>query len=116
VHTVQGVHDSGSIAMVNGDLLDDIVLSTGSYPQKFGGRTGAELDFRLREGSRAGLKSHLDISFADAAVVLEGPVGREGRGSWLASVRKSYLDRLIRKLDPSNTFAFAFADAQAKVV
>src|SRR5258706_6683694 len=116
VHTVQGIHDSGSIAMVNGDILDDIVLSTGSYPQHFGGRTGAELDFRLREGSRDRVQSHVSVSFTDAAVVVEGPLGRARQGSWLASVRKSYLDRLIRRLDPANDFAFGFSDVQTKLV
>ncbi|HTL00990.1 MAG TPA: carboxypeptidase regulatory-like domain-containing protein [Vicinamibacterales bacterium] len=116
VHTVQGIHDSGSIAMVNGDILDDIVLSTGSYPQHFGGRTGAELDFHMREGSRDRVQSHVGVSFTDAAAVVEGPLGRGRKGSWLMSVRKSYLDRLIRRLDPSNDFAFGFSDVQAKLV
>ena len=116
VHTVQGIHDSGSIAMVNGDILDDIVLSTGSYPQHFGGRTGAELDFHLREGSRDRVQSHVSVSFTDAAAVVEGPLGRGHKGSWLTSVRKSYLDRLIKRLDPTNNFAFGFSDVQTKLV
>jgi hypothetical protein len=116
VHTVQGIHDSGSVAMVNGDILDDIVLSTGSYPQHFGGRTGAELDFHMREGSRDRMQSHVSVSFTDAAAVIEGPFGRGRKGSWLVSVRKSYLDRLIRRLDPTNDFAFGFSDFQTKLV
>ena len=64
VHTVQGIHDSGSVAMVNGDILDDIVLSTGSYPQHFGGRTGAELDFH------ACAKAHATVCRATSASVL----------------------------------------------
>jgi Carboxypeptidase regulatory-like domain len=116
VHTVQGIHDSGSIAMVNGDVLDDIVLSTGSYPQHYGGRTGAQLDFRMRDGSRDRTQSHVSVSFTDAAAVVEGPLGRAHRGSWLTSFRKSYLDRLIKRLDPTNDFAFGFSDVQTKVV
>jgi len=119
VHTVQGIHDSGSIAMVNGDILDDITLSTGSYPERFGGRTGAELDFKVQEGSRDGTKSHVSVSFTDAAFVVEGPLGGKkatAKGSWLLSVRKSYLDRLIKRLDPTNDFAFGFTDVQAKTV
>ena len=34
VHTVQGVQDGGSIAMVNGDVLEEIALAAGSYPQR----------------------------------------------------------------------------------
>src|SRR5206468_9457094 len=40
LHTVQQVHDSGSVAMVNGDVLDEITLLSGAYPQRHGNRTG----------------------------------------------------------------------------
>ena len=118
VHTVQGVsaRDSGSVAMVNGDVLREISLSNGSYPQRFGSRTGAELDFLMREGSRDSLKGHVGVSVTDASFVAEGPIGGARRGSWLLSVRKSYLDMVIRRLDPSNTFGFGFSDAQSKLV
>ena len=34
----------------NSDILQDVSLLSGGYPQRFGNRTGAEIDFRLREG------------------------------------------------------------------
>jgi hypothetical protein len=46
VHTVQRVVDTGSIAMINGDVLDEVALAGGAYPQRFGDRLGAEVDFR----------------------------------------------------------------------
>ena len=55
VHTVRGVEDrgpTGSVAMINSDVLEDVTLSNGGYAQRYGGHTGAEVDFRLREGSR----------------------------------------------------------------
>ena len=55
LHTVRAVEDysaSGSVAMINSDILQDVALLSGGYPQRFGNRTGAEIDFRLREGSR----------------------------------------------------------------
>ncbi len=116
VHTVQEVRETGSLAMVNGDILDDVSLLSGAYPQRFGNRLGAELNFRMREGSRDRLQSHVSISTTDAAFVVEGPLGRGGRGSWLASARKSYLDLVIRSVYDTQGIAFAFEDAQAKFV
>ena len=55
LHTVRGVEDrgpTGSVAMINSDVLDDVTLLNGSYPQRYTGHTGAEVDFRLRDGSR----------------------------------------------------------------
>ena len=115
VHTVQGVQDTGSIAMVNGDVLQEIALASGSYPQRYGNNTGAELTFLVREGSRDRLRGNFRPSVTDTSLVLEGPLGRSKKGSWLISARKSYLGSVIRRIDPENTFAFGFYDSQAKL-
>ena len=116
VHTVQGVQDTGSIAMVNGDVLNEIALAAGSYPQRYGNHTGAELNFLMRDGSRDRLRGQFRPSITDTSLVLEGPLGSKKQGSWLLSARKSYLGSVIRRIDPENTFAFGFHDAQVKVV
>src|SRR5262249_8197917 len=46
VHTVQRVADTGSVAMINGDVLDEVALTGGAYPERFGDRLGAEVGFR----------------------------------------------------------------------
>jgi carboxypeptidase family protein len=114
LHTVQQVHDSGSIAMVNGDVLDEVTLLTGAYPQRHGNRTGAEVDFRMREGSRDRMQTHLSVSAIDASGVAEGPIGSAKRGSWLVSARKSYLNLIVDRLYPDQNVSFGFVDAQAK--
>lgn len=116
VHTVQGVQDSGSIAMINGDVLQEIALAAGSYPQRYGDHTGAELNFLMREGSRDRVRGHVGASVTDASVVMEGPLGHTKSGSWLFSARKSYLDMIIKKLDPENNFGFGLYDVQSKLV
>jgi hypothetical protein len=116
VHTVREIRETGSVAMINADVLADATLNAGTYPQRYGNRLGAELDFRMREGSRERVQSHVSVSATDAAVVAEGPIGELKNGSWLASVRKSYLDFVIEKLYPDQQLGFSFADAQGKLV
>jgi hypothetical protein len=116
LHTVQHVQDGGSIAMVNGDILDGITLLNGSYPQRYGNRVGAELDFHMREGSRARTQVRVGVSGTDASAVVEGPLGRGKRGSWLFSARKSYLEYLLQRIDPETGVAFGFSDLQSKAV
>ena len=99
LHTVPLVQDGGSIAMVNGDILDGITLLNGSYPQRYGNRLGAELDFHMREGSRDRSQIRVGVSGTDASIVAEGPLGRAKAGSWLVSARKSYLELLLRQID-----------------
>ena len=117
LHTVRGVEDrgpTGSVAMINSDVLEDVTLLNGGYPQRFGGRTGAEVDFRLREGSRDRPIFRVAVSGTNASAVAEGPIGRSRRGSWLVSARQSYLDRLVHRLT-ERAVSFGFADAQAKL-
>jgi hypothetical protein len=116
LHTVQQVHDSGSVAMVNGDVVEEISVSNGAYPQRYGNRTGPEIAFRIREGSRDRLQSHVAISAIDASAVAEGPLGTAKRGSWLFTARKSYLDLLVDRLYPDQNISFGFVDSQAKFV
>ena len=76
LHSTRQVEDGGSVAMMNGDILDSVTLLSGSYPQRHGNRLGAELDFRVREGSRDRLQTRVSVSGTDASVVAEGPLGR----------------------------------------
>jgi outer membrane cobalamin receptor len=116
LHTVQQVQDGGSVAMVNGDILDGIALLNGSYPQRYGNRLGAEVDFLMREGSRERRQARAGVSGTDASFVAEGPLDAKKSGSWLVSVRKSYLEYLLKQVsDEDDDFGFGFSDMQAKI-
>jgi hypothetical protein len=115
MHAVNGITDGGSIAMINSDTLGSVALLPGSYPQRTGGRLGAQIDMTTREGSRDQFRGRAGLSGTSAFVLGEGPIAG-GKGSWLTSVRRSYLDYLIKRIDPDAGFAFGFVDAQAKAV
>ena len=115
VHGPREVNDSGTVAMVNGDVFDEVAVTSGAGPQMYGNRTGAWVQSTIREGSRDTFRMSGMLSGTGASAVLEGPLGRERRGAWLVSARKSYIDWLIRRLDTQETTTFGFADAQVKV-
>ncbi|MEO5897600.1 MAG: TonB-dependent receptor [Vicinamibacterales bacterium] len=117
LHTVRAVEDSsgsGSVAMINSDILQDVALLSGGHPQRFGNRTGAEIDFRVREGSRDRTHTRLAISGTNASGVFEGPFGHNKRGSWLVSARQSYLDLIVNRIEEDSDLQFGFTDAQGK--
>ena len=120
LHTVRAVEDrsaSGSVAMINSDILEDVTLLNGGYAQRYGDRTGAEVDFRLREGSRERRQARVAVSGTSASIVGEGPIGGARRGSWLVSARQSYLDFVVDRLfEEGEGVSFGFSDAQAKLV
>ena len=116
LHMVRAVEDranTGSVTMINGDVLEQVTLTNAGYAQRSGNRTGAELGFLLREGSRDRRMFRAAVSGTSASAVIEGPIGRSKRGSWLLSGRKSYLDLLLDRLS-ADGIAFGFADLQAK--
>lgn len=117
LHTVRGVEDrgpTGSVAMINSDVLEDVTLLNGGYPQRYEGHTGAEMDFRLRDGSRDRRLVRIAVSGTNASGVAEGPIGSRHRGSWFMTARQSYLDLIIHHIT-NRGVSFGFADAQAKV-
>lgn len=115
LHTVRGIQDGGSVAMINSDTLEEVELLNGAYPQRFGNRIGAEVNFRLREGSRERFQARGAVSGTNTSIVLEGPLGVGRKGSWLFSARKSYLDLVINQLFEEDDFTFGFVDVQVKL-
>ena len=114
LHTVNGIVDGGSIAMINSETLGSVSLLPGSYPQRTGRQMGAEVDLTTREGSRDQFYGRAGLSGTSAFFLGEGPFAGS-KGSWLGSFRRSYLDYLIKRIDPEAGFAFGFIDAQVKV-
>jgi hypothetical protein len=111
----------GAISMLNTELLADATFLAGGFPAEFGNRLSSVLDIRLREGNRSRTEVEGDVNFAGASLVMEGPLGR--KGSWIGTVRRSYLNLLSDVIElPAvpQTTAYQFKgvyefDAQNKV-
>ena len=117
LHAIRAVEDessSGSVAMINSDILQDVSLVSGGYVQRSGNRTGASVEFNVRSGSRERTQWRAAVSGTGVSLVVEGPL-KAKRGSWLVSARQSYLDLVIDRL-VDDQVKFGFSDAQAKVV
>jgi len=115
LHEVRGEKDTGSIAMINSDVLSQASLMAGPHPLKDGDWLGPTLSFDMRDGSRDRPDVRMAVSGTSASAVLEGPIGSAKRGSWLVSIRKSYIGWLIKKIAPDIDDTLGFVDAQAKL-
>ena len=100
--------------MVNSEALGAASLLPGSYPQRLGRRLGAEVELTTRDGNRSGVHGRAGLSGTSANAIVEGPLAG-GKGAWVASVRRSYLDFLLDRIDPEGSFGFGFSDALGKV-
>lgn len=80
----------GIVTLLNNELLADATFLAGGFPVNYGDRLSSVLDVRLREGNRTRHAFEADVNFAGASLVGEGPIGAQG--SWMASVRRSFVD------------------------
>ncbi len=114
IHSIHNVPDGGSIAMINSEALGAASLLPGSYPQRLGRRLGAEVELTTRDGNRTGVHGRAGLSGTSANAIVEGPLAG-GKGAWVVSARRSYLDFLLDRIDPDGSFGFGFSDALGKL-
>jgi hypothetical protein len=114
-HFPDQASSGGPIGMINVDLIKDVVFHSGAFPSVYGDRLSSVMDITFREGNRKEFDGQLDLNFAGFGGVAEGPLAR-GRGSWLISARRSYLDLVVKAFDVGSTVAPRYGDGQAKAV
>jgi hypothetical protein len=114
LHTVQNETGAGSLTLLSADMLDQVELHAGPIPVQFNDRTGGAIDMRYRDGDRHRHFLRAAVSASNASVSTEGPLAK-GRGSWLVSLRKSYLQYLIQSASTDPTLAFGFWDVQGRL-
>jgi len=101
----------GPLTILNIDFIREASFSSGGFGAQFGDRTASVASFSLREGNSERVAGEVNLSATGFGVIGEGPTGKHG--TFLASVRRSYLDLVFRAAG----FAFIpeYWDAQVKL-
>lgn len=102
----------GPVSLINIRFIESASLSAGGFGARLGDRTSSATTLTLREGNRERIAGELNVAATQYGAVIEGPIGKNA--SFLANVRKSYLDLLFNALGFS--FIPSYEDATAKVV
>ncbi len=111
-HFPQQGASGGNICMLNMDFIESLEISTGGFDASYGNRLSSIIDVRFREGNRERFNGQANLSVIGYGAQLEGPIAG-GKGSWMFSGNRSYLDLISKVLDmgtPSDFF-----DLQGKV-
>ena len=82
----------GVFNVVDPEIIAGVDLTPGSYPAEYGDRMGGVLDMWTRRPDGGSLNA--GISFANAWLGGSGGFA-DGRGRWLGSARRGYLDLLM---------------------
>jgi hypothetical protein len=94
-------------------MIDSMSLLPNAFPSRYGDRSGAVVDVRTRDGNRKEYSWRGSLTIASVAGLAEGPLGK--RGSWMASVRKSFFQHLVSKFTDDPALAIGFLDYQGKL-
>ena len=81
----------GTVSILDPSMIRDVTFITGGYPASYTNRTSSVLQITQREGSRDAVHARASLGFAGAGGAVEGPLPK-GRGSWVFSARRSFLD------------------------
>lgn len=82
----------GPTSIVNLDLVREINFITGGFSARYGDKLSSVLEVKLREGNRERFAADINLSATGLGAVIEGPIGKDRKGSYLFSARRSYLD------------------------
>ena len=102
----------GPVSLINIRFIESAALSAGGFGVRLGDRTSSATTLTLREGNRERIAGELNVAATQYGAVIEGPLGKNA--SFLANVRKSYLDLLFKAFGFS--FIPSYEDATVKVV
>lgn len=101
----------GPVSLLNIDFVREAAFTSGGYGVTYGDRTASLTSLSLREGNAQRLAGEVNLSATGFGLSAEGPLG--SNGTFLAGVRRSYLDLVFRAAG----FAFIpeYWDGQVKL-
>jgi hypothetical protein len=98
----------GLTSILDADLIRDVNFMTGGFPAPFINRTSSVLQIATREGSREKFSARLSMSILTGGLILEGPLGRRKKGSWVTSVKRSFLEVVPGAFDGTPPVIYTF--------
>lgn len=111
-------HLAGLFAAVDPDAVANVEVLPGAFPARVGDRLSGVVSIWTRDGGRDRMRAHGGLGLVSSRAGINGPLpGR--RGSYLVSVRRTYLDLFTDAAHAlgltSSTLPYAFTDAHLKL-
>lgn len=116
-------HLFGFLSVFNADAIQNMDLTKGAFPARYGGRLSSVLDITMKEGNKNEFGGNVGLSTFASKVFLEGPLAGE-KMTFMVSARRSFLDPVLvpitrrQKIDNGASGGqsnYSFYDINAKV-
>jgi hypothetical protein len=87
----------GPQGILNVSFIQDVKLSTSAFDARYDNTLSSVFQFKQKNGNANKLQGNFRMSGTEVAATLDGPLSK--RTTFLASVRRSYLELLFKALD-----------------
>lgn len=94
-------HLFGLFSTFNTNAINHTKLIKGGFPAEYGGRLSSILEITMKEGNKNKFEVNGGIGLLASNLSIEGPVNK-GKGSFIVSGRRSYIDILAKPFIPKN--------------
>jgi len=89
----------GPTGILNVSFIEDATLSSSSFNARYDNALSSVLQFKQRDGNSERVQGNVRLSATEVAGTLEGPLSKDKKTTFLASVRRSYLQLLFTLID-----------------
>lgn len=116
-------HLFGFLSVFNADAIQNMDLTKGAFPARYGGRLSSVLDISMKEGNKEEISGNVGLSTFASKVFLEGPLLGE-KMTFMVSARRSFLDPILGPVSRNQKIEngasggqsnYSFYDINAKV-
>lgn len=89
----------GPTGILNVSFIEDVKLSASAFPAKYDNALSGVFEFKQKTGNTNHTQGNIRLSGTELAGTLDGPLNKKGNLTYLASVRRSYLQLLFSMID-----------------
>ncbi|UII75316.1 TonB-dependent receptor [Flagellimonas sp. HMM57] len=111
-------HLGGFVSTFNIDAINNVSLTKGGFPARYGGRLSSILDIRMKDGNMKKFEGNGMLGMVAAKVAVEGPI-KEDTTSFMISARRMLYDLLTRPISRSAfngvSLGYTFYDLNIKL-
>ena len=89
----------GPTGILNVSFIEEVKLSTSAFDARFDNPLSSVMEFKQKQGNLQRTQGNIRLSATELALTLDGPLHSKSSTTYLASVRRSYLQFLFQALD-----------------
>ena len=107
-------HSIGLFSVFDADIIKSTDVYTGGFSAEYGGRVSSIMDIKTKDGNKKRLQGKLSSNTFGSKLLVEGPLKKGGKTTFLFSGKTSYLDKTSESLY-NFSMPYSYTDLYGKI-